>query len=75
MDNPLITVLLVVGAIIGALVLLVGLSAGVGAMLMLLWNWLAVPIFGAPVLSFLQAWGLWILIGLVTGGLRRTSSK
>lgn len=51
-----------------ALVLLwvIGSSALVGLVFMLLWNWLA-PVFWhpAPSLSFLQAWGLWFLLGMI----------
>lgn len=41
------------------------ISAVKGSVFMLLWNWL-IPIFwsSAPVLTFWQAWGLFILIRL-----------
>ncbi len=41
------------------------ISAMLGGVFMLLWNWL-IPIFwsSAPVLTFWQAWGLFILINL-----------
>lgn len=39
-----------------------------------LWNEIAAEIFGAPELTFWQAVGLLVLIGLLTSGLRRVSS-
>ena len=42
------------------------ISAITGSIFMLLWNWL-VPMFwsSAPILTFWQAWGLFILINLI----------
>ena len=31
----------------------------------LLWNWLMPQLFGLPVVTFVQAWGLVILVGLL----------
>lgn len=39
------------------------------ALTMYLWNQLAVPIFGLPVLNFFQTLGLILLFGLLTGGI------
>jgi hypothetical protein len=60
---------LVIAVILVVLVFL-GISAFTGWIFMLLWNWIAVGIFGAPVISFLQAWGLWLLITLIGGAFK-----
>lgn len=36
-----------------------------------LWNWLAVPLFGLPLISFFQAFGLMVLGRLLTGSFGR----
>jgi hypothetical protein len=54
---------------------LVGFSALLGWLCMLIWNAVVAPTFGAPELSFWTAWGLWILTGLVTGRFRTSSTK
>ena len=33
-----------------------------------LWNWLMPPIFGLPVITFWQAWGLVVLTHILVGG-------
>lgn len=55
--------------IVFVLVIILGvaiISAITGGIFMLLWNWL-VPMFwsSAPILTFWQAWGLFILINLI----------
>ena len=49
--------------------ILIGLAfSAFGAWLvMLLWNWVVVAIFGLPKLSFWLAWGLTFLLGLIFG--------
>jgi hypothetical protein len=42
--------------------------AGFGAIVMLLWNWLAPAIFGAAVINFWQALGLLALSKILFGG-------
>ena len=37
----------------------------VGWVFTLLWNWLAVEVFGAPVISFWQALGILLLLSIV----------
>ena len=49
----------------GALALAIGLSAVFAAIVMVLWNWVMVSIFGLPALSFWLAWGLMILCGIL----------
>lgn len=46
---------------IGLGVLIVGLLALFGWVVMLLWNWLMPEIFGLPRLSYWQSWGLLLL--------------
>lgn len=50
-----------------SLVIAFAISAFVAWLVMLLWNWVVVAIFGLPKLSFWLAWGLTILIGLIFG--------
>lgn len=51
------------------IVLLIGLAlSAFGAwLMMLLWNWVVVAIFGLPKVSFWLAWGLTFLFGLIFG--------
>lgn len=56
-----------IAVIIGLLIGL-ALSAFGAWLVMLLWNWVVVAIFGLPKLSFWLAWGLTILNGLIFGG-------
>jgi hypothetical protein len=65
-------VVLIVLFVIG---LLVGLSALFAWIFWLLWQGIVVGVFGAPALSFLQAWGVWILIGLVGGAFSRIVNR
>lgn len=50
-----------------ALVIILAISAFGAWLVMLLWNWVVVAIFGLPKLSFWLAWGLTFLIGLIFG--------
>lgn len=50
-----------------ALVIALALSAFGAWLVMLLWNWVVVAIFGLPKLSFWLAWGLTFLLGLIFG--------
>lgn len=49
------------------LVITFAISAFGAWLVMLLWNWVVVAIFGLPKLSFWLAWGLTLLIGLIFG--------
>lgn len=51
-----------------SLVIAFAISAFVAWLVMLLWNWVVVAIFGLPKLSFWLAWGLTFLISLIFGG-------
>ena len=53
--------------LIFAIVITLAISAFGAWLVMLLWNWVVVAIFGLPKLSFWLAWGLTFLIGLIFG--------
>ena len=55
--NPLAKI----GMILGGVVLAVGLAFVFGLVVMLLWNWLMPGIFGLPVITYWQGWGLVLL--------------
>jgi hypothetical protein len=54
---------------IGFAILGIGLLAGLGLVVMLLWNWLMPEIFGLKQLNYWQAWGLLILSWILFKGL------
>lgn len=66
------TLLIALGAIVVILLLCVSISAGVAFFAMLLWNGVVSPLFSVTTLTFLQAWGILFLLGLV-GGAFKTS--
>lgn len=41
--------------------------------IMALWNWLAVSLFGAPEITFWMAAGIMLVIDLLTGGIKITT--
>lgn len=51
--------------IAGIFALIIGLSAALAAIVMALWNWVMVSIFGLPAISFWLAWGLMILCSIL----------
>lgn len=51
--------------IAGIFALVIALSAAAAALVMTLWYWVMIPIFGLPAISFWQAWGLMILCGIL----------
>jgi hypothetical protein len=53
--------------LIFVIVITLAMSAFGAWLVMLLWNWVVVAIFGLPKLSFWLAWGLTFLIGLIFG--------
>jgi hypothetical protein len=58
-------------AVAGAVLLVLGgISAGLGAVLALVWNAAIARPFGAPTVSFWAAWGIWVLIALTLSGVR-----
>ena len=61
--------------IIGIIALAVGIFCLEGWAVMALWNWLAVGLFSAPAISFKMALGIMVLLNLLTGGLRVSTSS
>lgn len=60
-----VAILATVGIVIGAIALTFGMMCLQAWFVMLLWNWIAVGLFGAPVLSFWVAFGLRWLCSLL----------
>lgn len=60
-----IAILAIIGIIIGALTWCFGMMCLKAWFVMLLWNWIAVGLFGAPVLGFWMAFGLRLLCSLL----------
>lgn len=60
---------------VGAVALIVAIGAFIAWIASLLWNGIAVPAFGAPPLTWLQMWGIIILINLLFGGIRAASAN
>lgn len=64
--------LLVAAIVIG---FIVGVSALLGWVFMLLWNFAVAPTFQLPVLDFYVAWGIWVLVSLVGSAFRHATSS
>lgn len=60
-----VAILATVGIVIGAIALTFGVMCLQAWLVMLLWNWIAVGLFGAPILSFWVAFGLRWLCSLL----------
>jgi hypothetical protein len=60
-----VAILAIIGIVIGALALSFGVMCFQAWLVMLLWNWIAVGLFGAPVLTFWVAFGLRLLCSLL----------
>jgi len=60
----IIKVILIVGFVIGLTILGYCLS---GWIFMLLWNWVLVDLFSAPIISFWQSLGIIILLSFISG--------
>jgi hypothetical protein len=58
-------ILAIIGIVIGAIAWCFGLMCLQAWLVMLLWNWVAVDLFGAPVLGFWMAFGLRWLCSLL----------
>lgn len=66
-----VAVLLILGCVILALGFAFGVMCLQAWLVMLLWNWVAVGVFGAPVLKFWFAFGLvWLCSLLFKGGVK-----
>lgn len=59
----------IIGAIICGGILVTGLGALFGYLIMRLWNWLMPMIFELPTLSFWEAVGLFVLSKILLGGI------
>ena len=60
-----VAILATVGIVIGTIALTFGMMCLQAWLVMLLWNWIAVGLFGAPALSFWVAFGLRWLCSLL----------
>lgn len=60
-----VAILAIIGIVIGAVAWIFGVMCLQTWLVMLLWNWIAVDLFGAPVLSFWVAFGLRWLCSLL----------
>jgi hypothetical protein len=58
---------------VAAIVMGLAISAGLGALTMIVWNAVFVPM-GAPVLSFWVAWALWFVVSVLAGRFRASIS-
>lgn len=74
-NAPPLGVALVAAVILGIIALVAAISAGMGALFMLMWNFTAAGVFHAPRLSFLHAWALWVAIGMVGGAFRAAVAR
>ena len=55
------------GSIIGYILLIFAVLVAVPTLVWLLWGWIAVPLFGAPALTWIEAIGLYLLVRLLFG--------
>ena len=60
-----VAILAITGIVISAIALDFGVMLLQAWLVMLLWNWVAVSLFGAPVLGFWMAFGLYWLCSLL----------
>ncbi len=61
--------------LLGVLLLAFAIMCFEGWLLMLLWNWLLVELFGLAVINFWQGVGLILLLNLISGFIKTTVSK
>jgi hypothetical protein len=59
-----------IAKVLGAIAVALLIGAATSYLLMLLWGFVLVP-FGAPDFTYLQTWGLFILVGAFGGAFRR----
>ena len=60
-----VAIIAIIGIVIGALALSFGVMCFQAWLVMLLWNWVAVELFGLPVIGFWMAFGLRWLCSLL----------
>ena len=70
-----VAIFAIIGIIIGAIALWFGAICLQAWLVMLLWNWVAVDLFGAPVLSFWVAFGLRWLCSLLCNSIVSFNTK
>ena len=68
-------IILIVGVVVGCLAIVFGLSCLQAWLVMLLWNWVAVSLFGAPTLSFWVSFGLCWLCSLLFKSIATLNKK
>ena len=61
--------------LLGVLLLAFAIMCFESWLLMLLWNWLLVELFGLAVINFWQGVGLILLLNLISGFIKTTVSK
>lgn len=54
-------ILAIIGMAIGGVIIAAGMALLFGLVVLWLWNWLMPELFGLPVITFWQAWGLVVL--------------
>jgi len=57
-----------IGAVIGGLFLIAFFALALGAVVMVLWNWLMPALFGLGVITYWQGFGILLLAQLLFGG-------
>lgn len=62
-------------SVVGIIAFVSAIIGGIWWLFYWLWNTIAADIFGAPELTFWQAVGLLVLVGLLTSGLRAVKDK
>ena len=57
-----------IGAIIGGVILIAFFALALGAIVMVLWNWLMPSLFGLATINYWQGFGILVLAQLLFGG-------
>lgn len=58
-----------------ATLIAIAVVALLSVIVMWLWNWIAVGLFGLPVVGFWEAFGIWLLSGILFKGHTRVKTK
>ncbi len=58
----------IIGAVIGGVIMAVAFAFVFGILVKVLWNWLLPGIFGLPIITYWQAFGIVILAKMLFGG-------
>jgi hypothetical protein len=62
-------------ALLIATLITIAVVALLAVIVMWLWNWIAVGLFGLPVVGFWEAFGIWLLSGILFKGCARVKTK